>query len=227
MHLVHPEPLVSCLMPTYNRRAYISAAIDCFLRQDYPHLELVILDDGSDPVEDLVPADGRFRYVRQAERMVGGPKRNRTCELARGEILAHWDDDDWHSPNYLSCEVETLLETGVEAVGLDRVLYYDLVNDQGYQFFYPGWNRSLPVDGTLVYRRSLWNRGGFQDIPTGAESRFVRSIPPERLGVLSIENLYVGLIHPSNSSPKKTSGTYWRPYPVEAIRRITGPTWPN
>ena len=52
-----PQPPVSCLMPTYNRRPFAARAIDAFLAQDYPERELVILDDGEDPIADLVPAD--------------------------------------------------------------------------------------------------------------------------------------------------------------------------
>lgn len=46
---------ISCLMPTYNRRAFVPQAVDYFLRQDYPSRELIVVDDGTDPVEDLIP----------------------------------------------------------------------------------------------------------------------------------------------------------------------------
>ena len=57
-------PLVSCIMPTFNRRAFAGQAIEYFLRQDYPNRELIILDDGTDAIGDLVPADPRIRYLR-------------------------------------------------------------------------------------------------------------------------------------------------------------------
>ena len=50
-------PLASCIMPTYNRRQFIPRAVAYFLAQDYPNLELVVVDDGSDPIDDLLPAD--------------------------------------------------------------------------------------------------------------------------------------------------------------------------
>src|SRR4030095_9083631 len=55
-------PLVSCIMPTYNRRLFVPQAIQYFLRQDYPRKELVIVDDGSDPVADLLPPHQPLRY---------------------------------------------------------------------------------------------------------------------------------------------------------------------
>src|ERR1700730_5261279 len=88
-------PLVSCIMPTYNRRPIIPHAIDYFLRQTYAHRELIILDDGTDAIEDLVPSDRRIRYERLPKKITFGAKLNLGCELAKGELIAHFDDDDW------------------------------------------------------------------------------------------------------------------------------------
>jgi glycosyltransferase involved in cell wall biosynthesis len=58
------RPLVSCLMPTADRRSFVPIAVDAFLRQDYGPSELIVLDDGADPISDLLPNDQRIRYVR-------------------------------------------------------------------------------------------------------------------------------------------------------------------
>ncbi|MCU1245662.1 MAG: glycosyl transferase family 2, partial [Acidobacteria bacterium] len=55
-------PLVSCIMPTFERRAFIPQAMHCFLSQDYPNLELIVVDDGNDPIADLLPSDPRIVY---------------------------------------------------------------------------------------------------------------------------------------------------------------------
>ena len=55
--------LISCIMPTYNRREFVSQAIYYFLHQDYPNKELIIVDDGTDEVGDLIPGDERIRYI--------------------------------------------------------------------------------------------------------------------------------------------------------------------
>ncbi|HWF90349.1 MAG TPA: glycosyltransferase, partial [Pyrinomonadaceae bacterium] len=86
-------PLVSCIMPTYNRRLFVPQAIRCFLRQDYPNLELLVVDDGPNPVADCVPESDRIRYIRLDNRATVGAKRNLACEQARGEFIVHWDDD--------------------------------------------------------------------------------------------------------------------------------------
>src|SRR5262245_66654207 len=79
------RPLVSCIMPTRQRRAFVPAAIRQFLEQDYPERELLVIDDGGDPVRDLIPADDpRVRYVFLERRRTIGAKRNLACDLARG-----------------------------------------------------------------------------------------------------------------------------------------------
>ena len=119
---MNSQPLVSCIMPTYNRRAFVPQAIEYFLRQDYPNKELVIVDDGTDPVKELIPTDDCMRYIRLAYRATIGEKRNRACEQARGDIIAHWDDDDWQAPQRLRYQVEALLRAGAALCGINTVV---------------------------------------------------------------------------------------------------------
>ena len=58
------SPLVSCVMPTFDRRSFVPQAVRYFLRQDYPAKELIIVDDGPEPVSDLLPPDPRIVYHR-------------------------------------------------------------------------------------------------------------------------------------------------------------------
>ena len=95
-------------MPTADRRTFVPWAIEYFLRQDYPRKELVILDDGEHSVRDLVPSRPDVRYYREEHPQILGDKRNRLCELARGEIIAHWDDDDWQAAQRLTYQVHSL-----------------------------------------------------------------------------------------------------------------------
>src|SRR3712207_2410530 len=90
--------LVSCIMPTADRRRFTERAIRYFDRQDYRNRELVIVDDGQSPIGDLVGGHPRVHYIRLDQRMRVGTKRNLACLQARGEVIAHWDDDDWYGP---------------------------------------------------------------------------------------------------------------------------------
>ena len=133
-------PLVSCIMPTHNRRRYVPLALHYFLQQDYPNRELLVLDDGTDPVADLMPEDPRIRYFRLDRRRSIGAKRNLACRHAHGALVAHWDDDDWHAPHRLSHQVQALLEAGVDVCGLQTLLFFELAEDvfQGAGVFFIG-----------------------------------------------------------------------------------------
>src|SRR5262245_25668507 len=116
-------PLVSCIMPTRNRRRFASQAIWYFLRQDYPNRELIIVDDGEDAIEQVVPADDRIDYLRVG-RCSLGDKRNLACEHSAGELIAHWDDDDWSAHSRLSVQVAALLDQSAEGWSGRRLAHY-------------------------------------------------------------------------------------------------------
>jgi glycosyltransferase involved in cell wall biosynthesis len=216
----HVLPLVSCIMPTADRRAFVPRAVALFLRQDYPARELLILDDGADPVADLLPADPRIRYVRLERRLVLGAKRNLACELARGPIIAHWDDDDWHAPYRLSSQVTLLLQRRADICGAGRLLYYRPSSAEAWLYVYPQSLRPWVAGNSLCYRRDFWVASPFPAIAVGEDTRFVWGPRPLSLAVASDHTFLVGLIHAGNTSPKQVHGAYWRPVPVAAIAAL-------
>lgn len=217
--------LVSCIMPTHNRRHFVAQAIAYFLRQDYPAKELVVVDDGSDPVGDLIPADERIRYLRLAGRATVGAKRNLAVARARGEILAHWDDDDWHAPHRLRYQVEVLQRDAADLCGLDQFLFFDPSHGQAWLYAYPRHQRLGLAGSTLCYRRWVWERHPFPNVDVGEDVRFVEASQPCQLTLLPDPAFHVGIIHRHNVSPKITGGANWRPYPIEEIRRLIGSDW--
>src|SRR5437879_5232834 len=97
-------------MPTADRRRFVPQAIGCFQAQDYPSRELLILDDGKDSVADLVPTDSRIRYLRTNQKQALGAKRNECVKASHGDLIMHWDDDDWMADWRISYQVSKLLE---------------------------------------------------------------------------------------------------------------------
>ena len=91
------QPLVSVIITTYRRTAYLREAIASALRQSYQSLEIIVSDDGEgDEVEGLVASfgDPRLRYRRNPERLgVAGNTLVASLE-ARGEYVAYLNDDD-------------------------------------------------------------------------------------------------------------------------------------
>ena len=217
--------LVSCIMPTCNRHPFVPAAIEYFLGQDYPNAELVIVDDGSDPIADLIPDTRRIRYVRLPARASVGAKRNIACQYARGEIIAHWDDDDWHAPHRLRYQVDTLRRAGADVCGIRTLLFFDI--DAGRAWRY-ACQPNLPLwlsGSTLCYTRAFWAANRFEDINVSEDAQFVRRCRPERLLPLPQFDFHVGIIHAHNVSRKNTAGSCWTALPTDAIRRVLGADW--
>ena len=103
-------PFVSICMPTFNRRPFIPIIIKCFENQTYPKdkIEWIIVDDGTDKIEDLVSHIPQVKYFKYNEKMSLGKKRNITNEKARGDIIIYMDDDDYYPPERISHAVTTL-----------------------------------------------------------------------------------------------------------------------
>ncbi len=226
-YLVQSEspPLVSCIMPTHNRRCFVAQAIAYFLRQDYPNKELIILDDGIDAVEDLIPTDKCITYLRLSQRLTVEAKRNMACEQAKGSIIAHWDDDDWHAPQRLSYQVEALLRQNVDFCGINKPLFYDPTNRRAWQYLYSAGPKIWLSGSTLCYKRDFWASNRFANLNVGEDARFVWSSQHGRVTVLKDTNFHMGIIHKENVSPKRTLGPYWRAYQVQAIQSLLGADW--
>lgn len=206
-------PRISAIMPTADRRRFVPAAIAQFLAQGRDDAELVILDDGADPVADLIPGDPRIRYFREEERRVLGDKRNRLCELARGEIIAHWDDDDWYAPDRLARQLAAIEATGADIVGIDRVPF--LADDGSEAWDYRWAGRQLWVCGaSMAYRRAYWERHRFSRLRTGEDTRFVFDARGARIHAMAEHDWLIARVHGGNSSPKRTRGCYWTPRPA-------------
>ncbi|MCA9969459.1 MAG: glycosyltransferase, partial [Anaerolineales bacterium] len=215
-------PLVSCIMPTADRRAFVPRAIACFLRQEYAHRELIILDDGVESVADLVPADARIRYERLPRRLRVGEKRNLACEAARGDVIAHWDDDDWYASWRLGYQAAQLQAAGADVCGLDRVLYWDAAAERAWLYVYPPRGRPWVAGNTLCYPRAFWQRNPFQAIDVGEDARFVWSQQAQRVLPLPDHRFCVAWIHAGNVSPKRPSGSRWQPAAAAEVHALLG-----
>jgi glycosyltransferase involved in cell wall biosynthesis len=219
------KPLVSCIMPTANRGAFVPQAIQYFLRQDYPNRELIVVDDGADPVENLIPPDARVRYVRLERKHTIGAKRNLACENANGEIVVHWDDDDWMANWRLSYQVTNLLGQRADICGLDKLVHYDAASNQAWQYVYPQGYRPWVAGNTLGYTKRLWSENPFPDLNIGEDTHFLWSRRSKKIVALRDNTFYVALIHPGNTSPKQTQRACWHSYPTGELRDLIGADW--
>jgi glycosyltransferase involved in cell wall biosynthesis len=210
-------PLVSCVMPTRDRRAFARQAIWYFLRQNYPSKELIVLDDGDDAVEDLAHGDERIRYIRLPGRSTVGAKRNLGREMARGALIAHWDDDDWIGHTRLSTQVSELLRTGADVHGCGELLHYRV--DAGDAWLLRARWPSAPdlASGTLLYRRSLADGAAFANANTGEQRPFLRTLAPAQVCASTDAPWYVAVVHRANIAGQSLDDGRWTVRPFEQV----------
>ena len=212
-------PHLSAIMPTADRRRFVPAAIAQFLAQTERNAELVILDDGADSIADLIPADPRIRYHREESRRVLGDKRNRLCELARGEIVVHWDDDDWHAPDRLARQVAALEASGTAICGCDRVIFLADDGSAAWDYAYGG-SRPWVAGGSMCYRRAYWQGHRFAHLRAGEDTQWVYAAHREAVHAMPDNSFLIARVHAANTSPKQTRGAWWHPRdpsPVQAL----------
>jgi glycosyltransferase involved in cell wall biosynthesis len=219
------QTLVSCIMPTYNRRQFVPLAIQYFLRQNYANKELVIIDDGTEPIDDLIPTDSNIRYHRLRKKIPLGEKLNLACEYATGEVIVHWDDDDWYAPSRITYQSSALQETGAAVCGINQLLYLNISTRHAYQYIYPEDERTWLLGSSLCYFKSTWQQKSFAPIDVGMDALFVWDRPSDSIQVLDDHEISVHMIHRANASPKKTDGIWWRNYPLEGIKNIMREDW--
>lgn len=104
------RPLVSVIIPTYNRSDLVCEAVDNVLKQTYTNIEIIVVDDGStDDTQSNLKRFGDKLRVLAKENAGVSAARNRGASIAKGEILAFQDSDDLWKPTKLERQV-TLLE---------------------------------------------------------------------------------------------------------------------
>jgi glycosyltransferase involved in cell wall biosynthesis len=129
-------PFVSICTPTFNRRPFIPYLKKCFEHQTYPkdRIEWIIIDDGTDPIEDLVKDIEQVKYFYYEEKMLLGKKRNLMHSKCSGDIIIYMDDDDYYPEQRISHAVETLLENPSFLVaGSSEMHFYFDSRNQVYQ----------------------------------------------------------------------------------------------
>lgn len=168
-------PHFSCVMATGDRPAFFRQALRCFLRQTYADSELIVVDDGDVPVADLCAGLLRVKYLH-VPRAPLGTKLNMGIAEARGEVIQKLDDDDFYHESFLATAATHL--AGRELVAWDCFLVL-LQGERGVRFSGHGW----AAGGTLCFRKPLWRRTPFRDVPRAVDHHFLADcgVRPQRV----------------------------------------------
>lgn len=172
-------PFVSVVTPTYNRRRFLPALISCYKAQTYPkhRMEWIVLDDGTDSVEDVFVGAAcasagipNVRYIRLAEKVTIGAKRNRLNAEARGEIIVAMDDDDFYSPERVSTVVTAFKkQPKVELAGASEIYMYYTDIETIYKL--GPYNPNHATNGTMAWRASYAAAHRYDETVTHAEEK--------------------------------------------------------
>ncbi|MDH3215256.1 MAG: glycosyltransferase family 2 protein [Candidatus Krumholzibacteria bacterium] len=109
------RPMVSVVLPTYNRAGRLTEAMQSVLNQSYPRIELIVVDDGSnDGTPQVVSTfgDPRVRYTAHTVNRGASAARNTGIRIAQGEYLAFQDSDDAWRQDKLSVQIGAMQRAG-------------------------------------------------------------------------------------------------------------------
>ncbi len=159
------KPLVSVIIPVFNGERFLADAVDNVLAQNYPALEIIIVDDGStDSTREVVtrlPAD--IRYFRQKNE---GPAsaRNRGIRDASGELIVFLDVDDLWPENNLTILVDEMLRRPDSEVisGYAQLMAYNAVTGEYDLTGNPKESFQYYI-GAAIYRQSSFRKVGLFD----------------------------------------------------------------
>ena len=165
-------PFVSVCTPTYNRRPFISAMIKCFDHQDYPkhRMEWIIVDDGTDIIEDLVKDHPNVRYFKYDDKMTLGKKRNVVHDKSVGDILVYMDDDDYYPPQRVSHAVDMLQKNPQALCAGSSELYIYFKHIQKMYQFGP-YKANHGTAGTFAFKRELLKDNRYEEDACLAEEK--------------------------------------------------------
>jgi glycosyltransferase involved in cell wall biosynthesis len=155
-------PLVSVIVPTFNRAALLRVAIASVLCQSCHNLEVVVVDDGSRDatpavVMEIAEKDKRVRYFRQKNRGVSAA-RNAGLAKARGQYVAFLDSDDAWLPWKLKLQMDFFRQfpqVGMVWTNMDAIDIDGHIRDRNYlRSMYSAYNR-LPEDSLFAHSQTI------------------------------------------------------------------------
>lgn len=172
-------PLVSIIIPAYNRAHLIGETLDSIIEQTYINWECIIVDDGStDNTDELLAKfckkDSRFQYHhRPSDQLPGGnAARNYGFKISKGEFIQWFDSDDLMHPSKIELKIENALKYKADIVIDKNHTNSDFVTIEDYSVncflsseFYIDFilgKKNLITDDVLV-KRNIINKFRFDE----------------------------------------------------------------
>ena len=196
-------PTVSIVSLRSDRRHFIPLLEACVEAQTYPSqkIEWVIVDDGPDNVgHDF--HDSSQIYFHINKKLALGRKRQVACDIASGEFIFFFDDDDLHYPHRIERTVQKLQRFGSKMVaGNSAMLLANLATEDVIQS--GPFNKNHATAGTFAFRREYLQHSSFRPSDTaGEEVHFLKnwSIP---MAQMHPQETIIALAHSANTINKE------------------------
>ena len=166
-------PFVSICTPTFNRRPFIPMMLKCFEHQTYPKnkIEWLIVDDGTDKIEDLVSHIPQIKYFKFDEKMTLGKKRNFLNDKSKGEIIVYMDDDDYYPPERISHAVERLKSSPKALCAGSSEMFIYFKDDINKMFKFGPYGPNHATAGTFAFKRELLSKTRYDETSCIAEEK--------------------------------------------------------
>lgn len=151
---LYQRPVVSVIVPTYNRPEKLVNTLKSILNQTYPHFEIIVVNDAGENVEDIVTQvdhSHKITYVRHSKNKGLSYARNTAIRLATGKYIAYLDDDDLYNPDHLESLVEFLEDSDFKVAYTDAYRVHYKKNGQEYYEFL----RDIPYSSGFNHEKML------------------------------------------------------------------------
>ena len=165
--------MISVVIPTFNRSAFLKKAIESVLSQGYQDFELIVVDDGSedDTSEVVTGFDSGIKYIKQKNKGPGAA-RNLGIKNSKGEFIAFLDSDDWWDNDKLATQLQAMEQNPEYSISHTQELWYrngELLNQKQKHKKHHGYifDKCLPLcavsTSTVMARRGIFEEVGLFD----------------------------------------------------------------
>ena len=200
-------PCVSVCVPTYNRRKFMKLLKLNYENTTYPKnkFELIIYDDGTDKIQDVIPVGHNVRYIYNETKQNIGYKRNMCVQYAKYDIIAFMDDDDYYYPNSLINRVGNLLKSDSECVFCSTIGCFHISKLSSIINSTP---INLPLEkrvceASLTFKKSFWHNNKFNNNDKINEGEYFVKNSITKCKEISFEGIIVQLLHTYNTIKKE------------------------
>ena len=225
-------PKISVIVPTRNRASFLPQLLEVYRNQTWQNKELLVLDDSEQEdttFKDLAKSHSDVRYWHRSQKLSIGAKRNALISESTGEVIAHFDDDDFYAPTYLSWMLREMESNHADLVKLtgwfalhqdsDTLGFWDTTDFKSAHHVFCGTEDVQNKKGNFtenalrsflmgygfsyLYKKDCWAESPFPNRDIGEDSIFVEQLLAAKKKIHPTQDgsgICLHIIHRGNTS---------------------------